>query len=164
MKRSLLLSATLLGLDQATKALAQHWMAGRVWLVADGWGLTYVTNRGLWIWPGIPSATLSAIYLALAGVFVLVLLGRRWYTRWYRPSGIVDLAVGFIALAVFGNLIDRVAVGAVRDWAITPIATGNFADIGGEIAAVLLLLELAAYPPARRLLALDQRRWRPTRP
>ena len=79
MRRLTWLSLLLLGLDQATKTLAQVLLKGRELLLVDGFGLTYVTNPGLWIWPTVPPAVVLLVHaLAVAG-WILALSGWRWY-------------------------------------------------------------------------------------
>lgn len=151
----------LLALDQATKTLAQLTFAGHTYEPLDGWGLTFVVNPGTWLWPDASRVGL----LVAHGLGVLVwagwVAGTAWYSRHYRRSTALAWAVGFMTVAAFGNAIDRIVAGGARDWAITPIATGNLADVAVWPAILLLAAELVSYPPSRRLLSLDPRRWKP---
>lgn len=151
----------LLLLDQATKTLAQLTLQDHTWEPLAGWGLTYVINPGTWLWPDIGATGLLVTHLLGIIVWAGWLTAAVWYERRYRQSSAVDWATGFFTLAVFGNAIDRIIAGGARDWAITPIATGNLADVAVWPALALLALELLRYPPSRRLLSLNPRRWTP---
>lgn len=154
-------AGVLLCLDQVTKTLAQLTLHDRTYEPVGGWGLTYVINPGTWLWPDIGTTGLLAAHLLAVLVWAGWLAATAWYTRHYRWSTALDYAAGFFTLAVFGNAIDRVIAGGARDWAITPIATGNLADVAVWPALALLVSELVRYPPSRRLLSLNPHRWTP---
>lgn len=160
-RRPAVAATALLAVDQASKTVAQVTLDGVRIEPVTGWGLTYIVNPGTWLWPDASARALAVAYLAAIGVWVGWMAAVGWYARFYRRSGAVDLATGFFTLAVFGNLLDRLWVGGARDWAITPIATGNLADVAAWVAVGLLAWELWRYPPARRLLSLRPSRWRP---
>jgi hypothetical protein len=56
-RRWMVLSLLLLGLDQATKTLAQSTLGDREILIGGGWGLTYIVNEG----HGLGALALSAL-------------------------------------------------------------------------------------------------------
>lgn len=151
----------LLAVDQATKTAAQVLLDGHRFEIIDGWGVTYVVNPGTWLWPDATGWSLAVIHGAAGAVWLAHLAGAAWYRRHYRPSQAVDGAAAWFTLAVFGNLVDRVLVGGARDWAVTPIAIGNLADVAIWPALALIAWELWRYPPARRLLSWRPRDWRP---
>jgi lipoprotein signal peptidase len=151
----------LLALDQLTKTLAQLALHDHRCEPIEGWGLTYVVNRGTWLWPDLGTTGILATHAAGSIVWAGWLAGASWYRRHYRRSAAIDWAAGFFTLAVFGNAIDRIIPGGARDWAITPIATSNLADIAVWPALALFASELVRYPPSRRLLSPDPRRWTP---
>lgn len=91
------------------------------------------------------------IFAILLAIFAYFLL--KYYHTFYRKSLLVDLAFAFFITATIGNVIvDRLVFGYVRDYFINPIATSNLADIGSEIALILVIIELVKYPKARSLL------------
>jgi lipoprotein signal peptidase len=153
MKRALYLATGLLVLDQITKGLAAHFFSDRSLLLTSDWGLVYVVNYGLWVKASLPSAyipllqMLAALLLIIAGVYLL------FYQRFYRKSLWSDLAYACLVAGVLGNVIvDRLLFGYVRDFIVTPIATANLADIYADMVWIAIILEVIAYPPARRLL------------
>lgn len=160
-RRRVAASAILLAFDQITKAAAFRGLDGQRIEPIEGWGLTSIVNPGTWLWPQATTAELIIVHSLGAAVWVAALAAVAWYERNYRSSVAVDWAFAFLTLSTFGNLIDRVVVGGARDWVITPIAVGNVADVAWVPAVALVLWEPWRHPPARRLLSLNPRRWRP---
>ena len=174
-RRLVLLSALLLGIDQLTKTIAQlsfgatdlaAWNACRdaglncVQTLADvvlapGLGLMYTVHPGLYWWPDHP-LLIAGLHATVLAVWVGVMTAAVWYRRRYRPSLAVDLAAASFTAAAWGNLIDRLLVGGARDWLATPWWIANFADVAGWLVLPLLAVELWRHPPSRRLLQPGQ--------
>jgi signal peptidase II len=153
----LLLAATIVVLDQVTKALAlTHLIPGHPLVLADDWlSLTLVMNPGLafgllgtiqpaWRW------TVAA--LSIAALIVLARVALR-----VLPTGGATgvLAVGLIFGGAVGNLIDRARFGAVVDfvdvhWQTWHWPAFNVADsaisVGVALLALRLLTERSAKP------------------
>lgn len=143
----------LLALDQGTKGLAQLFLRGRTIMFFGRWGLTYVTNPGIWVNPDLPPGWFHVIRLCALIIWALAVFARRYYIRYYRSSRLADWAFAGFTLAVFGNVfVDRLVFGFIRDFWITPVAICNLADIGLEIGACFGVLELVLFAPSRRLL------------
>ena len=136
-------------LDQCTKIAAVHLVADRPplrWL-GGAFRLQYVENKGAFLSLGasLPEAVRTGVFVvAVLAVLVLIsiyiLKGRRvapgelWAAALFTSGGV-------------GNLIDRVALGHVRDFAnigIGPVRTGvfNVADVAITAGAVVLLIHL----------------------
>lgn len=136
-------------LDQLTKIAAVRWLAGespRVWL-GGSFRLQYVENRGAFLSLGasLPDGVRTGIFvvavlaiLVVISVYILrgkqVARGELWAASLFTSGGL-------------GNLIDRVFLGYVRDFAnvgIGPVRTGvfNVADMAITAGAVVLLIHL----------------------
>lgn len=168
MRRIAVLSVLLLGIDQATKTVAQlafpetstaAWRACREAgldcadvVFAPGWGLVYIEHAGFWVWSAAPPLVVYGAHLLVLVVWLGVLAAGLWYRRWYRVSLAVDLSVAFFTVAAWGNLLDRLLVGGARDWLVTPVAVANLADVAVWPALALLTVEVWRFPPARGLL------------
>ena len=180
----MVLSTVLLASDQVTKFLAgwllaptttEQWnecyptgadCAARLAdvRIAFNWGLTYTEHAGFWLWGDLHGSVAVALFVVVLAVWAGVLVAARGYRRWYRSSMPVDLATAWVTLAVWGHLIDRLLLGVARDWLVTPIGVANLPDMAVWPALLLCAVELWRYPPARRLLHPDPRRWRPPTP
>jgi lipoprotein signal peptidase len=146
------LSFLLLGIDQGTKTIAQFTLDGRELVAPGGWGLTYIEHDGFWLWTSIPNSLLVVAHAIVLGIWIVAVLGRRWYVRWYRDSVAVDLALAALTVSAFGNLLDRLLVGGARDWWVTPIAVANLADVAIWVVLAAIAWEVSRFPPARELL------------
>lgn len=154
MLRWLWCSALVVGLDQLSKLLAEHWLEPfRPVPVLPSFNLTLMYNSGAafsfladaggwqrWLFVALA----VAISLALVVWLVRLPAGRHWQA----------LALALLLGGALGNLIDRVLYGQVidfiqlyyRDW-YWP--TFNLADSAISIGAVLLVLEFM-FGPSRR--------------
>ncbi len=136
-------------LDQLAKVAAVRWLAGeapRLWL-GGSFRLQYVENRGAFLSLGaaLPEAARTGIFvvavlavLILISIYILsgaqVARGELWAASLFTSGGV-------------GNLIDRVLLGYVRDFAnigIGPVRTGvfNLADVAITAGAIVLLIHL----------------------
>jgi signal peptidase II len=155
-RRLLLVSvaACCVGCDQVTKAIASAALPNgtSVSYLHDTVRLSYAENPGAFLSFG---ADLSApMRLALFGgmaAVVIIVFGRAALRgRTANPLKLVAMAM-IIAGAV-GNLIDRVAFGAVRDFlnlGIGTVRTGifNVADVAITTGVVVLCIGILARPP-----------------
>ena len=126
---SLIAALVIVALDQASKALAGQGLIQAAWIVP---GMN--PDLALGVAGGPTAAELLAATIALALATVVL---RR------RPSGpLAALAVGLVVGGSLGNLIDRIALGGVRDFIVGPKVLFNFADVA-------LLLGLAVFLATR---------------
>jgi lipoprotein signal peptidase len=113
--------------DQFTKALAPH---------VDSHTIVTAHNPdyALGVMGG-PTALLVVGTLLVLGVF-LTLIG-----RWAIQIGLPAIVPALIAGGMVGNVADRLLLGGVRDFLVTPWAICNLADIA--IAAGIVALGLS---------------------
>ncbi len=146
---------SLIGCDRAAKGIARATLASveePISLLGDTVRLTYAENRGafLGLGGGLPERArfwilVVPVALGLALLLVHVLRAAR-----LRPIQVVALSL--VIAGGFGNLIDRVAAGAVVDFlnvGLGALRTGifNVADVGITAGALLLLAD--AFRPHR---------------
>lgn len=140
--------ALVLGADQAIKALVGRLVApgGREALL-PGVDLVNVRN------PGVAFGLLGgggALVLALTVGSLLALLG--YFARHLDRPGLW-LPTGLLVGGAVGNLVDRVALGEVRDFVSVSVWPAfNVADAAITVGVVVLLvvLERSGRAPARR--------------
>src|SRR3954462_3523961 len=124
--RAGLAALVLLGIDQATKQLVVHSLArGESRNVFFGIELTNVRNKGV-AFGAFGGGGLPVTLLTVAAVgFLIGSFARNAPRPW------LGLPVGVIAGGAFGNLLDRLRVGAVTDF-IDPMLwpAFNVADAG----------------------------------
>ena len=156
MKQTLSLSAIFLFIDQLLKWYFQNYFVGRTLHIVRGFGLTYITNPGIWVNGNISTEALLFIQVLAILVWIFVLYLMKYYQAYYRKSIYIDISFGLFTTAVFGNFLDRLLYGFARDFLINPIAISNFADIAGYLALVFFALELIVYPKARALLRIGK--------
>jgi len=135
--------------DLFTKVLAVRMLAGRAPLtfLGDSLRLQYVENRGAFLGLGasLPTAVRTGIFVLAVAVLLAVLI-----VYVVRSPGVARAELWATSLFVgggLGNLIDRVWLGYVRDFAnvgIGPVRTGvfNVADMAISAGAVLLVVFL----------------------
>ncbi len=142
--RAVGLAAVLVALDQGTKALVRaNVTRGGEDPVFPGLSLVNTRNTGVAFGLLEGGGTIVGVVtgLALAGLLVFFVLHRR------RP--LVWLPVGLLLGGAVGNLIDRVAEGAVTDFLKIPKWPAfNVADIAITFG-VLALLYVLEGPPRR---------------
>ncbi|MDX1388155.1 MAG: signal peptidase II [Acidobacteriota bacterium] len=145
---------TCVGCDQATKTLATRHLAGGDTLSFLGGTvrLEYAENTGSFLGLGssLPEAVRFWIFTVLVGVGLLALLVYLIRARSLtRGQGVL---LGLILAGGLGNLLDRVALGFVRDFMIVGVGdlkTGvfNVADFAITTGALLLLLQMRGDKP-----------------
>ncbi|MHC4711801.1 MAG: signal peptidase II [Planctomycetota bacterium] len=140
-------AAVALAADQATKwaifVILDRTASPEITIIPGFFYLKAAANTGVvWglfsAWP----AVVAAVSVVAAGVVVL------FFHRYAGPSRLEALAWGAILGGAFGNLIDRLFYGFVRDFLDFRIAgwswpTFNIADACITIGAVYLLLTYA---------------------
>jgi lipoprotein signal peptidase len=84
---------------------------------------------------GGPPALLVAGTLIVLGVFMMVI------GRWAIQIGVPPIVPALVAGGMLGNVFDRVVLGGVRDFLVTPWAICNLADIA--IVSGLLALGMS---------------------
>jgi signal peptidase II len=119
-----LLAGAVVVVDQAAKALA-----ARAEPTAHNRALAFGIATG-------PAAVLAAFSILMLGVFV-VLIG-----RWTVQVGISPAFPALIAGGGIGNAIDRVRLGAVRDFIGTPWVVVNVADLAVVVGVLALVVAL----------------------
>jgi signal peptidase II len=135
------------GCDQATKSLASAALRGeapRVFL-SGLVELRYAENTGgfLGFGAGLPAPVRHAAFVLIAAVLLLALV---WLIVRDRSPGLGRLlGVACVLGGGAGNLIDRLALGQVRDFAILHagvVSTGifNVADVAVMVGCVVLVL------------------------
>jgi len=138
-RRSFLLAAAVLALDQGTKAWAGRTLPGggsRSYL-GGLVRLTLVHNPGgaFGLFPEHSGAFIAVSAVVVAALAVLLLLGR------WRPLGRVGSALLLGGAA--GNLVDRVQWGYVLDFLQVPgLPVFNVADVAIVVGAGLLAVAL----------------------
>ena len=142
-------AAGVLAADLSSKAWASQYVSDGAGSAALGGlvRLSRVSNQGASFGLG---AQHPFVVTALA---VLGTAGVAWWLTRAMTAG-ERIAVGVVLGGALGNLLDRVAQGAVTDWmqVVWYPATFNLADLcirGGIIAALTLRL-LHTRPPSRR--------------
>ena len=142
-------TALVVALDQLTKIAAVAWLAdapARTWL-GGSFRLQYVENRGAFLSLGasLPDWVRTGVFV-VAVMAVLVMISIYILRGKQVASGELWAASLFVSGGL-GNLIDRVLLGYVRDFAnigFGPVRTGvfNVADVAISLGAVVLLIHL----------------------
>ena len=135
----------LLALDQATKQLVVHSLArGESRNVFFGIELTNVRNKGV-AFGAFGGGGLPVTLLTIAAVAFLI-----GYFALHATKPWLWLPVGVIAGGAFGNLLDRIRIGAVVDF-IDPMLwpAFNIADTG-IVIGILGLLYVIEGPPRKK--------------
>ena len=158
--RSVTLALTVLGCagcDLATKHVAETHLANRPTIsLARGFiRLTYAENAGAFLSLGsdLPPAIRSAIFVGAVGVFMIAMLV---IAARDREMSVTQLAVmGLIIGGGIGNLIDRIALGVVRDfllvgWASLHTGIFNVGDMAITLGVLYLGFVLARDALRRR--------------
>lgn len=133
--------ATVIALDQATKAMVRAWLApGERWPSDWTWiQISHVHNTGAAF--GILQG--SSPFLASAAVITIAAIAYFLFTlpdhhRWY------PLALALILGGASGNLIDRVRLGHVTDfidpWRYPAFNVADSAIVVGVIAVIILTI------------------------
>lgn len=139
----LLLAALVVAVDQITKVICADRLvalSGRTLPLIDGvFHLTYVENRGA-AFGMLQNARWFFIVLTVA---VLIGIAIFWYKERRRMSLILRLAASLVFAGALGNLIDRIALGYVRDmfdFRLIDFWVFNVADAAITVGAVCLVI------------------------
>lgn len=147
--RAAVVALVALALDQLSKAVVRAEISPgeRIDLFA-GIGLVRVRNEGIAF--GLFDGAGVAVLVLVAGAFTLLLAH---FLISSERSGLW-LPVGLLAGGALGNLVDRIAHGAVTDFIDPPNWPAfNVADIEITLGVALLLLLLLRDPPAEEAAA-----------
>lgn len=144
------ITAACVGCDQVTKGIAASHLEGRAPVVMLGGvvRLAWAENRGAFLslgeaWPApLRTALFVGVTLAMVAAMAFVALKRGGAGRTWL------VALALVVGGGIGNLIDRIALGAVRDFlnvGIGSLRTGifNVADLAITTGVALLLLARA---------------------
>ena len=152
------------GCDQATKAIANAAIGSGPALsyFGDTLRLTYAENPGgfLSVGANLPPALRSVLFGVIPAVVVVGLMVP--LVRSHSLSRAEGIALALMVSGALGNLIDRLALGAVRDFlnvGIGPVRTGifNVADVAVTTGvAIFCFLAITTRPePEHEIAASD---------
>lgn len=145
----LAVTAGCVGCDQATKVLARRMLEGAPPLQYLGGvvRLQFVENRGAFLGLGstLPDGARDAIFVFGVAAVLIALLAHVLFSR--RVARAELAAAALVVAGGLGNLIDRIALGHVRDFAnlgIGALRTGvfNVADMAITAGCVLLMVHV----------------------
>ena len=144
------IAALLLFLDQGTKAWALRHFVVQDWAVVPGWlnfSVAWNTGVAFSLFRGNNSWLLIVV---VALILVGMILARK--VDW-RPTG-PNFLFALFAAGAFGNLIDRIARGAVVDFIDAHAGshhwpTFNVADSCITVGAVIVVWQVFVIPKAR---------------
>ena len=149
-KYIILLLILLVGIDLATKTIAQHTKC-EINFVA-GFGLKYVENKGLafgWL-SQTGYGVLIGLIITIILLFILCIayfwyISKRNYIPWIAVFAFVFLLSGNI-----GVMIDRAIFDCGRDFISIPrFAIVNFSDIYGNVGFILVFISIFKEPKLR---------------
>lgn len=141
------------GCDQVTKEVAERHLAGSVPIsfAGDLLRLHYVENAGAFLGLGaeLPATARALVFVGLVALALAALLVYALGSRRLRRLEVV--AVTLIVAGGLGNLIDRLWLGAVRDFlnvGVGGLRTGifNVADMAITAGALLVLVGMVTSP------------------
>ena len=153
MKRAFLLALSLILSDQLLKWYFQNHFNNQSVLIFDQIGFTYVTNPGIYVSSNISDLSIVLLQIFVLAVWLGVIYSVLNYNRILGNSLIIDLSFAFLTTGLFGNLIlDRLMLGAVRDYFLIPLGVANLADFCGMIALMLISIQIYRSSEFRNLL------------
>ena len=153
MKRALTLSLLLISFDQILKRFFQTNFYDKKLMFLDMLGFTYVTNPGLYVSQNISDLTIVILQIFVVSVWILLFYSIKYYQKILGRSILIDLSFAFITTGLLGNLlIDRLLLGYIRDYLVLPFGVANLADFCGQIAILLLSIQIFRSPQFRNLL------------
>ena len=157
----LLVNATCIVCDQATKLIAKQYLQpGAIFSFAgDMFRLQYAENTGAFLSLGssLPESWRHITFTVLVGIFLAALLLYTIFSGTLPPSQFFCLSL--LCGGGLSNLIDRIVYdGSVVDFlnvGIGPLRTGifNVADMAITTAAILLALDALRQPAEKRAAA-----------
>ena len=139
---AVLVATTVLLIDQVTKLIALHGGTGNVWRNPD-----YAF--------GIVGGSATLLIVGAFGVLgAFLVVARTLATRF----GISMLLPALVAGGALGNTLDRLRLGSVRDFMVTPWAIINVADLAVAAGVIGLAIALAVRVPRLRMQPLSTTR------
>lgn len=143
MKRALILSSILLSTDQIIKWFFQNNFVNKKFMLFDDFGFRYVTNPGIYISLNISDLSILLLQLFVLSVWILLLYSIKYYENILGKSLLIDLSFAFLTTGLLGNLIiDRMMFGYIRDYFVIPLGIANLADFCGQIALILISIQI----------------------
>ena len=132
----LLTLAIVVGIDQLTKYIIKESLfLGESWPSEGFVRITHGTNTGT-IFGLLPNQTLLLTIASVAAIGFLIY----YYKTHDYPTGVLRFAIGLLLGGAFGNLIDRIASGAVVDFIdVGPWPIFNLADSSIVVGIVIVL-------------------------
>ncbi|MGO9873977.1 MAG: signal peptidase II [Acidimicrobiia bacterium] len=133
----LLVTTTVVLVDQVTKVAATHDPSSIVLPVRNpAYALGIVSGPA-------PVLIIGSVVVLAAFVVMVDALASRFEISAFLPA--------LVAGGMVGNTIDRIRLGSVRDFLVTPWAIINLADIAVAAGIVGVIFTLAARVPRRRV-------------
>lgn len=135
------LAAVLIGIDQLTKALAEHYLSNgtRIEVIPHFLNFSLLYNPGATLGIGADHTWAIALLQLAACIVLVVLVFRTVSLRW-----VVALSLAFAGAG--GNLLDRIMQadgfmnGPVTDFLDYGWSVGNVADVYLSVAAVIIVV------------------------
>jgi signal peptidase II len=131
----LLVAATVVAVDQVTKILASHDAAGGFVPRNPAYAFGIVGGSA-------PTLIVGAVLVLGAFLVVADVLAVRF--------GISIVMPALVAGGTIGNTLDRIRLGSVRDFLVTPWAIVNLADFAVAVGLIGLVIALASRAPQLR--------------
>jgi len=149
----LLISAAVVAVDQWTKWLVEIHLPEHVYhpLIPGVLLLSHVTNTGVAFGAFASGGTRASLALVAVGLLALGVVGA-FFWRTPRGEPLLLSALGLVLGGALGNLVDRVAAGAVTDFIAVFIGSYHWPDFNVADSAISIglgLLVLDALRPAR---------------
>lgn len=143
MKRALIFALLLIILDQVLKYSFQFLFADgssiRIWKT----GLTFIMNPGIYLHQNISPILVFLLQTVQVAAVIIVYRLFRMIKERFDSGLLLDISFALLVTGITGNLIiDRMLVGGIRDYLITPYGIANLADICGLAGAVFFIPEL----------------------
>ena len=141
------ISGSVVAVDLVTKAIFERAFSGQptLQLLGDTVRVGFVLNSGVFLSLGhtLPETTRFWLFVVGVGFVLTMLLGLTFKDPRFRAPEVA--AVAAIVGGGIGNLVDRVQLGAVRDFlnvGIGPLRTGifNVADMAITFGGIALIL------------------------
>lgn len=142
-KSHLLVVLFLLGLDAATKTITETWLgyAKSFTVIEDFFWITVLRNTGA-AWSFLEGQRVLFLIITLAAVIGMLVV----YFRSRPDQRILQWALVFLIAGAFGNFMDRLLLGYVRDFLsfntfgyMFPVF--NVADMALNVGVALLILD-----------------------
>lgn len=140
-KKELILTISLLGIDQITKFLAEKYLLSTLVIIPNFFQLQLVYNTG-GAWSIFKN---QVLFLIIVGLCSLVILSS--FKKDMEHYSYVSLIYSFLYAGILGNLLDRIVFSHVKDFLSFTFLdyhfpVFNFADIFIVFGALLFILSI----------------------